>query len=146
VDRGTAIALTGITGGLVALQAPLNSGLGKEIGTWSAALVNFLVGTVVLLAIVAVAEGFGDWGGVRRVSWIYLTAGILGALYVTSILVSVRHIGVGGVTVVTVAAQIVASAIVDHYGLLGVDKQPISVARVAGFALVAAGTVLVVRE
>ena len=37
MDRGAAVALTAGVGGLIALQAPINSHLGKTIGTFQAA-------------------------------------------------------------------------------------------------------------
>jgi transporter family-2 protein len=38
------------------------------------------------------------------------------------------------------------AVVVDHYGWLGVARQPVTVARVAGIALLAAGVFLVVRS
>jgi bacterial/archaeal transporter family-2 protein len=147
MDRGAAVLLTAFTGGLVALQAPINSGLGKAIGTWQAAFVSFAIGTVALAIIASLATGgLGQVAGVRDVSLVYLTGGLLGAAYVTSILVTVRALGAGVVVAVTIAGQLAISVVVDHFGLIGVGKQPITVARVVGVALLAAGTYLVVRD
>jgi len=147
MDRGAAVLLTAFTGGLVALQAPINSGLGKAIGTWQAAFVSFAIGTAALAFIAALATGgLGQIGEARHVSWYYLTGGLLGAAYVTSILVSVRTLGAGGIVAATVAAQLAVSVVVDHFGLIGVTKQPITVAKLVGVALLGVGTYLVVRE
>jgi transporter family-2 protein len=147
VDRGAAVVLTAITGGLVALQAPINSTLGRAIGTWQAAFLSFAIGSVALALIAALATGgLGAISGVRHVSLIYLTGGLLGAAYITSVLVTVRTLGLGGVTAATIAGQLAISIVVDHFGLLGVDRQPISVQRVAGIVLLGLGTYLVVRE
>jgi bacterial/archaeal transporter family-2 protein len=147
VDRGAAVLLTALTGGLVALQAPINSTLGKAIGTWQAACVSFAIGTVALAIIASLASGgLGQIAGVRDVSLVYLTGGLLGAAYVTSILVAVRTLGAGGVVAATIAGQLAVSVVVDHFGLIGVAKQPISLARIAGIVLLGLGTYLVVRE
>ena len=37
MDKSAAVGLTVVVGGLIALQAPINSGLGKRIGTLPAA-------------------------------------------------------------------------------------------------------------
>jgi transporter family-2 protein len=84
--------------------------------------------------------------GVRDVSLLYLTGGLLGAAYVTSVLVTVRTLGLGGVTAATIAGQLAVSVVVDQLGILGVTKQPVTAARIAGIALLVAGTYLVVRE
>ena len=90
--------------------------------------------------------GLGQLSGVRDVSLLYLSGGLLGAAYVGSVLVTVRYLGLGGVTAATIAAQLAVSVIVDHFGLLGVERQPITATRVVGVALLALGTYLVVRE
>ena len=147
MDRGLAVVLTAIAGGLVALQAPINSGLGKSVGTFQAAFLSFALGTLVLGAIAVLAKGGLDHlGDARHVSWYYLTGGVLGAAYVTSVLVTVRTLGAGGVVAATIAGQLAVSVVVDQLGILGVAKQPITLARLAGIALLAAGTYLVVRD
>jgi len=147
VDRGAAVILTAATGGLVALQAPVNSILGRAIGTWQAAFVSFAIGAVALAAIAALATGgLGQVSGVRNVSWVYLTGGLLGAAYVTTILVTVRTLGAGGIVAATIAGQLAISVVIDHFGLVGVAKQPISALKILGIALLALGTYLVVRD
>ena len=147
MDRGFAVLLTAGVGGLIALQAPINSVLGRAIGTWQAAAVSFAIGTVLLVAIVLLAAGgFGDLGGARQVSWYYLMGGVLGAAYVTTVLVTVRSLGAGGVTAATIAGQLTAAVIVDQLGVLGVHKQPVTALRLLGVAMLALGTYLVVRE
>ena len=147
MDRGAAVLLTAFTGGLVALQAPINSLLGRVIGTWQAAALSFGIGTCALLCIAALATGgLGQIADVRGVPWYYLTGGLLGAAYVTSILVTVRTLGAGGVVVATIAGQLALSVVVDHFGLIGVTKQPITLTKILGLVLLACGTYLVVRE
>jgi transporter family-2 protein len=147
MDRGVAVLLTAFTGGLVALQAPINSVLGRSVGTWQAAFLSFAIGTAALAVIAALTTGgIGQIGEVRHVSLLYLTGGLLGAAYITSVLVTVRTLGLGGVTAATIAAQLAVSVVVDQFGLLGVAKQPITATRVAGVVLLGLGTYLVVRD
>jgi transporter family-2 protein len=147
MDRGYAVLLTALTGGLVALQAPINSTLGRTIGTWQTVALSFAIGAVAMAALASLTKGgLGQIANVRDVSILYLTGGLLGAAYVSSVLVTVRYLGLGGVTVATISAQLAVSVVVDHFGLLGVDKQPITAPRIAGVVLLAAGTYLVVRE
>ena len=51
MDRGLAVSLTAVVGGCIALQAPINSQLGRAVGTFQAAFVSFAIGTVLLVAI-----------------------------------------------------------------------------------------------
>ena len=147
MDRGVAVLLTAFTGGLVAMQAPINSVLGRAIGTWQAAFFSFAIGTLALALIAALAKGgLGQIAEARHLTWYYLSGGLLGAAYITSVLVTVRSLGAGGVVAATIAGQLAISVVVDHFGWLGVGKQPIDAARIIGIALLAAGTYLVVRE
>jgi bacterial/archaeal transporter family-2 protein len=147
VDRGLAVVLTALVGGLIAMQAPINSTLGRAVGTWQAAAVSFGIGTLVLVAIVVLgAGGFGDLGEARHLNWYYLLGGVLGAAYVTTVLVTVRTLGAGGVTAATIAGQLTMAVVVDQLGILGVERHPIDASRVAGVILLAAGTFLVVRH
>ena len=145
MDRGAAVVLTAAVGGLIALQAPINSMLGKAVGTWQAATVSFALGTVALAFIALIAGGFGTLGEATNLSWYYLIGGLLGAAYVTSVLVTVRTLGAGGVTAATIAGQLTASVVIDQLGILGVAKHPFTAARAVGIALLAVGTFLVVR-
>ena len=94
MDKWIAVPLTAAAGALVAMQAPINSGLGKSVGTFAAATVSFTIGTILLLTIcVTVGGGLGDVGHIRDLNWYYLTGGALGAAYVTTVLVTVRELG-----------------------------------------------------
>jgi transporter family-2 protein len=147
VDRGLAVLLTAAAGGLVALQAPINSRLGKAVGTFPAASVSFAIGLLVLVGIVFLtADGFSKIGEVRHLPWYGLLGGVLGAAYVSSVLVTVRTLGVGGVTAATIAGQLTMAVVIDQFGLVGVARHPINAGRVIGVGLLAAGVFLVVRN
>jgi transporter family-2 protein len=147
VDRGFAVILTAFVGGLIALQAPINSMLGKATGSFQAAFISFAIGTVVLAVIAAFAKGgFGTMGEAKTLSWYYLTGGVLGAAYVTTVLVTVRELGAGPVVAATIAGQLSASVVLDQFGLLGLPKDPITLGKVVGVVLLAAGVYLIVRD
>ena len=146
MSKEVAAALaTVVVGSLIALQAPINSGLGKVTGTMPAAAISFTVGTVLLLGIVVVTGEAGNLSRATDVKWYYLIGGLLGAAYVTTVLLTVRTLGAGGVTAATVAGQLTMSVIIDRVGFLGLDETPITLGRVIGVMLLFAGTVLVIR-
>ena len=145
MDRGLAVLLTAAVGGILALQAPINAGLGRATGQLPAALVSFTVGTVLLVAVVVLSGDAGGLSSTFDVRWYYLIGGALGAAYVTVALIAVRTIGAGGVAAATVFGQLTASVVIDRFGLFGLDQVPLSPERVLGVALLLVGTVLVVR-
>ncbi len=140
------VLATVMAGGLVAMQAPINSALGKSVGTFAAASVSFAIGLAVLVLITLVAGGgFGDVSRAGDLRWYYLTGGLLGAAYVTTVLLSVRELGAGGVTAATIAGQLSLSVALDRIGVLGLDQRELTVSRVVGVALLGVGTLLIVR-
>ena len=146
MDRGLAVALTAVVGGMVALQGPINSQLGKSVGTFQAAFFSFATGTIILAVIAGLARGgFGQIAEARSLAPQYLIGGALGACYVSCVLVTVRTLGAGGIVAATVAGQLTMSVLIDHFGLLGLDKDPISAMKVVGVLLLAGGTLLVIR-
>lgn len=138
---------TVLAGSLVALQAPMNGMLGRTIGSLAAASVSFAIGLAVLVVITVVAGGgFGQVGEVGNLSWYYLLGGVLGAAYVTTVLITVNDLGAGSVTAATIAGQLTMSVLIDRAGVLGLPERGLTTQRLLGIALLAVGAFLVVRE
>jgi len=147
VSRGLAVLLGVGAGCLVGMQAPINSRLGKSVGSVEAATFSFLVGTAALVLILLVARGgIGGLVRVGRAPWWALVGGLLGAVYVSVALVAVRTLGASGLTAVVIGGQLAISVAIDRFGLLGVAKQSVGAQRILGVALLAVGVLLVVRK
>jgi bacterial/archaeal transporter family-2 protein len=146
-SKALAVMATAAAGGLVALQAPINSGLGKAVGSLPAASFSFAIGLVALVGITFVSgEGFGQIGEIGGLSWYYLIGVLLGAVDVTTVLISVRTLGAGGVTAATISGQLAMSVALDRAGVLGLPEKAVTLPRVIGVLLLAAGVFLIVRE
>jgi bacterial/archaeal transporter family-2 protein len=142
-----AVVLGAAAGALVAMQAPINSRLGKTVGGVQAATFSFLVGTAALVTISFLLRGgLGSLGNVGKVPWWALVGGLLGAVYVFVALEAVKTLGASGLTAVVIAGQLAMSVVIDRFGLLGVAKTPVSLHRVLGIVLLIAGVALVVRK
>lgn len=147
MSRALAVGVGVGAGCLVGMQAPVNSRLGRSVGSVQAASFSFLVGTALLLVIAAfVNGGLGSLGQVRSVPWWALVGGLLGAVYVTVALVAVRSLGASGLTAVVITGQLAISVAIDRFGLFGIAKQHIDASRIIGLVLLVAGVVLVVRR
>jgi bacterial/archaeal transporter family-2 protein len=72
--------------------------------------------------------------------------GLLGAIYVGSIVFTVRALGASGLTAATISGQLVFALVIDNFGWLGITKSPVTATKLAGVALLAAGTFLVIRD
>lgn len=145
MDRTAALLVTVVVGGVLAIQAPVNGQLGIHVGRLQAALISFIVGTMLLALLVFVFDGGFDRGvGIGTVPWYYFIGGLLGAAYITTVIFTVGTLGAGGITAATISAQLATSMALDHFGAFGLDKNPITWPRILGVILLAAGTYLVV--
>jgi transporter family-2 protein len=147
VSRLLAVTLVAVAGVLVGAQPAVNARMGRAVGSVPAAAFSFLVGTVALLLIASLtSEGLGSLGNVGRAPWWAFVGGLLGAVYVTVAILTVRTLGVSALTAVVIAGQLTAAVLIDRFGLLGIARQPIGTTRILGLVLLVAGVVLVVRR
>lgn len=145
MDRGLAVLITAMVGGLIALQAPINAGLARATGSLPAALVSFTIGTLLLALLVGLSGRATGLASAFEVQWYYLLGGVLGVAYVFTVLVTVTSVGAGGVAAATITGQLTASVVLDRLGVLGLDQTPIGPERLLGIGLLLAGTYLIVR-
>ena len=145
MDKGLAVFFMAVVGGFIALQAPVNAGLGKATGSFAAALVSFMIGTALLAAIVVLSGKAGGVSEATNVEWYYLLGGVFGAAYVFTALVTVEVIGAGGVAAATITGQLAASVAIDRVGAFGLDQIALTWDRLLGLALLLLGTYLIVR-
>jgi|SRR3954469_1718871 transporter family-2 protein len=143
MTRLLAVLATLAVGGLIAMQPPVNSELGKRTSILGAAFISTAVSALLLLVIALFAGELPQVRKIPHVPPIYLTGGLMGAALVSVSLVTVRTLGASGVVAATVTSQLVVSALLDKFGVLGLDKVGLSSNRLLGMALLLGGTALV---
>jgi transporter family-2 protein len=138
------VILVVLVGFQLAVQAPLNSGLGRATGKLPAALISFLVGLSALLLICVIAGQLGQFSSIGDASLPSLFGGFSGAIFVATSTITISRIGAGAVAAATIAGQLTCSLILDDFGWVGVDTVPVTALRIIGAVLLLAGTALVV--
>ncbi|HZT43608.1 MAG TPA: DMT family transporter [Chthonomonadaceae bacterium] len=134
-------------GAVLAVQSVVNARLGEKLGNPTmAGLASFIIGLIGLLFyLLATRTPLPASATLLRVPLWAWTGGLLGALYVVVTIVTVPRIGVGALTGLVIGGQITLSIVLDHFGLLGLERHPISLGRLAGAALLLIGVFLVKR-
>jgi len=133
-----------VSGVFVALQPLINANLAVRVGLIQSALVSFAVGTVVLTG-VSLAYGHGNFRAVSGAPWWHFTGGLLGAFFVTTIIMAVPRIGTTAALAAAIASQLAAGVVFDHFGLLGGRHIPLDPWRAAGIVMLIAGAGLVLK-
>jgi bacterial/archaeal transporter family-2 protein len=133
-------------GCVIPLQAIINNSLRMSLGSGAvfAAMVNFVVGSIVLVA-VCVLSG-EKWSSVLKLSSVapwQLVGGLLGAMFVFGTTLLAPRIGVATMLSLVVAGQVLASLVFDRAGILGMTVRELTTPRVLGAVLVVAGVLLV---
>ncbi|MBU1324501.1 MAG: DMT family transporter [Alphaproteobacteria bacterium] len=133
-------------GAAAALQGPTNARLAQGVAApVNAALISFAVGTATLLVLALAMQQRPEGQAVREVpGWAWI-GGLYGALFVVVLAWATPKLGVATSLAAVVAGQLVLGLLIDHFGLMGVPRQPISLARLGGTAMVIGGMLLVRR-
>lgn len=112
-------------GAAVAVQVQVNGGLGRKVGLLEASFISFFIGTLILFFF-AIFFGKGNLLNVTEVPKWQLIGGLLGAFYVVMNILAVNKIGVTSTLMAIVFGQILTGAFIDHFGLFGGEKYPIT--------------------
>ena len=81
----------------------------------------------------------------RNAAWMWL-GGLMGAIVVLTITYAGPRIGPTATVAVFLVGQFAAAVVVDRYGLFGLDRIAVGWPRIAGLALLAVGTALVLKR
>ena len=129
----------------IPLLAALNAALGTRIGSPAAAALVLFTVAFSVTAIVTLVTGPGALKSVPMQPKHLFLAGALIAFYVLSITFVAPRFGVGNAVFFVLLGQLVAAALIDHFGLFGARVSPLSLSRAGGIALMASGIALTQR-
>ncbi len=132
-----------------AVQSGVNVQLRESINNpILAAIISFFGGLVVLLIAYACfnQNPIPSFSEIRQVPWTRFMGGVLGAFYVLTVIMIIRHIGSANMICLVVAGQMAAVMTIDHFGLQGFVVHQISMPRILGAVLLVAGVYLIIKN
>ena len=135
----------------IGLLLPLQAGVNAQLRLWVphpviAALISFAVGslTLALASLVLRLSWISGWRLGQAPWWVWI-GGILGANYVLMAIILAPRLGAATLIGLTVTGQMLASLVLDHFGLIGYPVHPASAGRIVGSALLLMGVILIQR-
>ncbi len=140
---GLAVALAVLAGLAGSVQVAVMGRFGSRVGVLEA--LAFSTAIQLLLAFVVLLAARAGLGGLHHVfrtpAWMWI-GGLMGFTVVTAITFAQPRIGATAVIGILIAGQLVMGAVIDRFGLFGVDQIGLSPARVTGILQLGIGAAL----
>lgn len=130
----------------VAIQTGVNAQLRLTIQNPTlTALISFLTGTFVLFMYVMLTsyQQLPAAATLYKISWWKYLGGIMGAFYITTVVIIAPKIGAANTLGFIVAGQLISAVIFDHFGLIGFVVRQITFLRVLGVIFLVLGVYLI---
>ena len=138
-----AIALATAAGLAGSLQVAVMGRFGGRVGVLEA--LTFATAIQLVCSLVLLLAARGGVGGLQHVlrtpAWMWL-GGVMGLTVVTAITFAQPRIGATATIGILIAGQLVMGALIDRFGLFGVDRIAISTPRAVGIVLLGIGAAL----
>lgn len=127
------------------IQQAVNSNLRFEIGSpWWAGFFSYLGGTVVMFVMILIMrEPVVPAGLALRSSLWSWTGGLFGAVYIAISILLLPRLGIFTVVTLIVVGQLITSVTFDHFGVMNVPIQPITITRAIGAGFLFIGAILI---
>lgn len=139
------MAVVLLAGAMLPVQAGLNHKMGNAIASPEyASFISFLIGTVGLLGyLLFIKQDLGVISQSINAPWYSWAAGLLGAFYVTTIIIMTPRLGVALTFALIVTGQMLLSVMLDHFGLLGMQVRAINWGKVMGIVCLIVGVIII---
>jgi transporter family-2 protein len=137
-----------LAGVAMATQAAVNGQLRQSVGSpFPAAFLSFLVGTLASgLVLLLSQQPIPNWEQLRSKPPYYYSGGLLGAFFVTAIILSVQRLGAAAMFALLVAGQLLTALLYDHFGIAGLPENPLTGKALLGVLLLVTGVYLIYRR
>lgn len=135
-----------VAGAAISLQAALNTRLAVLLqDTLLATGIAFMVGCILCLMIVAVSGKFDLTSVNIQIvpTYLWFIGGALGAFGVGLLYFLIPKIGIGDMTVYSLAGQLLVATTTSHFGWFDLPVNPISLQKIIGIAALFMGVILI---
>jgi bacterial/archaeal transporter family-2 protein len=130
-----------------AIQVAVMGRFGERIGIFEAlAFATLLTALITAVALVVARRSFHGYdAALHQPPWLWVGS-LMGALIVFAITLSAPRVGTAATIGLVIAGNLVMGAIVDRFGLFGLDRIPLHWPRLLGIALLGAGAALSLKK
>jgi bacterial/archaeal transporter family-2 protein len=132
----------------IAVQAIVNGQLRVAIGSpLVAAFISFFTGTIILFLLILVTrQPVPSLHTLQQVSWVKWTGGLLGAFFVTAVIISVQKVPTANLFALIITSQFITALLIDHFGWFGALQSAANPLKLAGVVLLITGAYLIIKK
>jgi bacterial/archaeal transporter family-2 protein len=129
-----------LAGAGIPLIGVLNSGVARTVGNpFAATAVMFAIAALVALGLTFPFYGVPTISQLGSAPPISYGAGLLIGFYGLSATIIIPRLGAASFIAFILIAQLLTAAVVDQFGLFGMARKPIDIARLVGLIVIAVG-------
>jgi len=139
------LLLAAFAGAVVPFQSAINSNLARGLGhpLW-ATLASLLVSVLVLLPVIlALRLPLPSLGFISKAPLWMWAGGAFGVCFVALAVMLLPRLGASGFVALALAGQVIASMLLDHFGLFGLVEKQLTLSRALGALLLIGGVALI---
>ena len=140
------LSLAALAGLTMAVQGSINSVLGKKIGILQASFIVHISATVLLILLLVLNNGKNTLTLWREIPWYLYLGGVLGVVISYTVIISFPKLGVAVATTAIITVQVLTAAIIDHFGIFGLEKISFSWLKLLGIFFLAVGVRLLLNK
>lgn len=130
----------------MAVQGAMNSVVSRAIGLSGATFIVHLTATIIMIAVLLTGIGKSTWANYTRVPWYDYLGGAIGVLITYTVVMSIPRLGAAVATTAIIVGQVLTACLLDHFGLFGLEKMPLTWMRFLGLILLAIGAKLLLNK
>ncbi|WP_375191868.1 DMT family transporter [Marinobacter sp.] len=131
----------------IPVMATLNGGLGARLQSPAlAATILFFVALVLAFSYLITTEGFPETVFSADVPLHFYFGGFFVLFYILTITWVAPRFGISNSIAFVLLGQLIAMSLIDHFGLMGVQKFAMSLKRLAGLGVMTIGVFLVLNK
>jgi len=139
------LLLAAFAGAVVPFQSAINSNLARGLGhpLW-ATLASLLVSVLMLMPVIlALRLPLPSLGFISKAPLWMWAGGAFGVCFVALAVMLLPKLGASGFVALALAGQVIASMLLDHFGLFGLVEKQLTLSRALGALLLIGGVVLI---
>jgi len=132
-----------LSGILLAVMIALNGGLALQYGLYWAAVFIHVTGLIFLVMLLLAKK---EWPFAKRHAWYLYLGGIIATLNVLIHNIAFTRLSLSAMLALVLLGQSVMGLVIDHYGLLGMQKYPFRKEKLWSLSLILCGIWIMLTE